>query len=126
MIAALPAAWRATPARDRALALWALTSIDEHDELQRRRPAAARPPAWPVHRAADGRDLDDEVIAARYAFLDASSGRAHARRSALRKRQASERIDWVLLHPVWGFATFLAVMLVVFQSLFSWATRRSR
>ena len=37
------------------------------------------------------------------------------------KRAVSERIDRVLLHPVFGFAIFLVVMLVVFQALFSWA-----
>jgi ferrous iron transport protein B len=36
-------------------------------------------------------------------------------------RKASERIDRVLLHPVWGFAVFVTLMLTVFQSLFSWS-----
>jgi ferrous iron transport protein B len=33
----------------------------------------------------------------------------------------SERLDRVMLHPVWGFALFLGMMLVVFQTLFSWS-----
>ncbi len=126
--AALPPAQRATPARDRALALWALTSIDEHDELRDVDPGLRRA-CLAVRRAAagdgtgdDGRDLDDEVIATRYAFLDRHAPDIHARVDQhLRKRQASERIDRVLLHPVWGFGVFLVVMLVLFQSLFSWA-----
>jgi ferrous iron transport protein B len=33
----------------------------------------------------------------------------------------SDRADSVLTHPVWGLAVFVAVMAVVFQSIFSWA-----
>ena len=36
-----------------------------------------------------------------------------------RSRALTERVDAVLLHPVWGFALFLAVNLVLFQSLFA-------
>jgi ferrous iron transport protein B len=101
----------------RALALWAVTSIHEDDELQgiapelRRRVAEAR-------EAARGRDLDGEIIGARYAFLDAHVPSLYA---PSRVAVLTERIDAVLLHPVSGFATFLAVMLVVFQALFAWA-----
>jgi ferrous iron transport protein B len=119
--AALPASWRATPGRDRALALWALTSIDEGDELRAVEPAL-REACLGVQRGAGDRDLDDEVIATRYAFLDRNAAALHARLDQhVPKRQASERIDRVLLHPVFGFVIFLAVMMVLFQSLFSWA-----
>ncbi len=118
--AALPSELRATPGRDRALALWALTSIDAHDELDV--DPGLRAACLGVQAAAGDRDLDDEVIATRYAFLDRHAPVLHARVDQhLRKRRASERIDRVLLHPVWGFAVFLTVMLVLFQSLFSWA-----
>ncbi|MBL7997128.1 MAG: ferrous iron transporter B [Candidatus Kapabacteria bacterium] len=33
----------------------------------------------------------------------------------------SLKLDGVLLHPVWGFVVFLAVMALFFQSIFSWA-----
>ena len=36
-------------------------------------------------------------------------------------RRASERIDSVLTHPVWGLLVFVAVLLLLFQSIFSWA-----
>jgi ferrous iron transport protein B len=36
--------------------------------------------------------------------------------------RASERLDSVCLHRVWGPLVFLAVVLVVFQALFAWAT----
>jgi ferrous iron transport protein B len=119
--AALPPSWRATPERDRALALWALTSVDERDELRAVDPGL-RDACLRVQRGAGERDLDDEVIATRYAFLDRHAPAMHARRDPhVPKRRASERLDRVFLHPVFGFAIFLAVMLVLFQSLFSWA-----
>ena len=121
LTALLPAEWRSTPGRDRALALWSLTSIDENEELAGIDPSY-RSACLDMHRAAGERRIDDEIIATRYAFLDRQAGVLHTRVDQhLPKRQASERIDRVLLHPVWGFALFLAVMLVLFQSLFSWA-----
>lgn len=38
-----------------------------------------------------------------------------------RRQTASDRIDRFLLHPVWGLVVFLAVMLVVFQMIYSWS-----
>ncbi|XWW44198.1 ferrous iron transport protein B [Fibrella sp. USSR17] len=34
----------------------------------------------------------------------------------------SQRIDRVLLHPVWGYVIFTLILLLVFQAIFSWAT----
>lgn len=39
-----------------------------------------------------------------------------------RRVTVSDRIDKVLIHPVWGLGVFLLLMAVVFQSLFSWAS----
>ncbi len=33
----------------------------------------------------------------------------------------SQRLDWVLLHPVWGYVVFTAVLLLLFQAIFAWA-----
>lgn len=116
----LPGEWldaASTTASRRALAMWALTSINSDDELTAV-PADLRARLAEVREAARGRDLDGEIIGARYTFLDAHVPALFApARTAL----LTERIDSVLLHPVSGFATFLAVMLVVFQSLFAWA-----
>ncbi len=38
-----------------------------------------------------------------------------------RRRTWTERIDTVLTHRVWGLAIFIAMMFVVFQSIYSWA-----
>lgn len=118
--AALPASLRGSPERERAVALWALTSIEDDDELTDVDPELRR--AVLALRAGAKRDLDQEVIAARYAFIDRHLPglyRRHERHP--KKRALSERADRVLLHPVWGFALFVLVMLVVFQSLFSWS-----
>jgi len=34
----------------------------------------------------------------------------------------TEKIDRIILHPVWGTALFLTLMFLVFQAVFSWAT----
>ena len=116
----LPASLRDTPERARAMALWALTSIEEDDELTDIDPELRR--ATLELRRTSPRDLDQEVIAARYAYIDARLPELYKRLDRHpRKRRLSERADRVLLHPVWGFALFMLVMLVVFQSLFSWS-----
>lgn len=117
----LPAEWTAgDPDRARALALWALLSLDEGDEL------AAIPPGLRavVERkrklaAASKRQLDEEIIRGRYAWLDARAGlflRETAAGTSL-----TDRLDRVLLHPALGFAIFLALMTLVFQALFAGA-----
>ncbi|HYP91122.1 MAG TPA: ferrous iron transport protein B, partial [Polyangiaceae bacterium] len=117
---ALPAELRASPERRRPLALWALTSIDEDDELTEIDEGLRR--AVLSQRAGSSRDLDQEVIAARYDFIDEHLPELYRRLDRHpQKRLLSERADRVLLHPVWGFALFVAVMLIVFQSLFSWS-----
>jgi ferrous iron transport protein B len=73
-----------------------------------------------------GRQVDLEVIRGRYAWIDARLPSFVSRRDASRDglpapRTFTDRVDGVLLHPVAGFAIFLLVMGVVFQSLFSWA-----
>ncbi len=117
--AALPKANR-RGSRDRALALWALLSLEADDELEGIDPQLRAMVL--ALRASSARDLDLDVIGARWRWLD---GLLQDRESTaplhLAKRSAAERIDRVLLHPAWGFAIFVAVMLLVFQSLFSWA-----
>jgi ferrous iron transport protein B len=113
--AALPPEWPQSP----AMALWALMSLEDGDELHGVpdpvRRAVATPP--PGGRAA-GSWIDDEVIGGRYAWLDREVGALCTGRP---DRSFTERIDRVLLHRVGGFAVFLGVMFVVFQSLFTWS-----
>lgn len=116
---ALPASWRANVERDRALALWALSSLDDDDELAGI-PEELRIRVREVQET--GLDVDLAVVTARYAYLDARQSEFFAQRPLTRAPvRASERVDRILLHPVFGFVAFLAIMLVVFQSLFTWS-----
>ena len=128
---ALPEAWTArtrhgataaatdgAPDPDDALALWALTSIEprtgagDDDELDV--PDALRAAAT---AAGAGVDLDRPILD-RWAWLDREIPKL-LRRPPDRSR--TERIDRILLHRAWGFGVFLAVMAVIFMSLFAWS-----
>jgi ferrous iron transport protein B len=118
---ALPAAWRQSPARAQALALWALSSVEPDDELHDIEPVL-RERCEAVRAAAGSRDLDREIIASRYASIDRALEGLYARLERHPpKRASSEKVDRVLLHPILGFAIFLGLMLVLFQALFSWS-----
>lgn len=54
----------------------------------------------------------------RYAWI-AHRTRPAIRRPERRRETATDRIDRVLLHPVWGLAVFLLLMTAVFQSIFT-------
>jgi ferrous iron transport protein B len=121
---ALPTAWRtatrhgaAVPAADDALALWALTCIEprtgggDDDELQ-------VPDALRAAVVAEPAPRDDEAVLARWAWLDTEIPPLVSRPP---DRALTQRIDHVLLHRAAGFAAFIAVMSVLFMSLFWWA-----
>ncbi|MBM3976162.1 MAG: ferrous iron transport protein B [Planctomycetes bacterium] len=125
---AIPEEWT-RPAQDgppserrrTALGLWALLSIDEHDELEDV-PAALRARTLERLRGAQtsGRNLEEEVIGGRYAWIEALVARARVPATSSAASR-TDRIDHVLLHPVAGFALFLLAMVFVFQSLFAGA-----
>jgi ferrous iron transport protein B len=117
----VPESWSlGSNARARAFAEWALLSVEERDELEGV-PPDLRARALATRQAATqgGRSTDDELIAARYAWIDERMPSFVVRASP--SRTASERIDAVLLHPLLGFALFLGLMVVVFQALFAWS-----
>ncbi|MCH2105909.1 MAG: ferrous iron transport protein B, partial [Planctomycetes bacterium] len=114
----LPEGWGASvEPRSTALALWTLLSLDDEDELEDI-PAALREAAG-GRTAAPDRDIEREVILARYAHVDRVMTQLKVHSAAQRAR--TERIDSVLLHPLAGFALFLGMMTVVFQALFTWS-----
>jgi ferrous iron transport protein B len=120
---ALPAEWRSNVERDRALSIWALSSLEPDDELIGI-PGSLRQRCAEVYTAADGRDIDREIIESRYQCLErklCEFGAPLADDAGVRVASLTERIDRVLLHPAYGFVVFVAIMLLVFQSLFAWA-----
>jgi len=120
--AAVPDDWHAGDDERRdALALWALLSVDENDELQGL-PAALRAAVGRAHdgaRQAD-RDIDEEIIRSRYDWIDTAASEFLVEPEAPGPT-ATDRIDRVLLNPFVGFGVFLLLMGLVFQSLFAWA-----
>jgi len=117
----IPDDWSTGSERRRnALALWALLSVEENDELD----AIPEPLRAVVEKRrrlaeASGRNIEEEIIRSRYDWLD-----AHARRFLEESKQdlsLTDRIDRVLLNPALGFLLFLGFMTVLFQSIFAWA-----
>jgi ferrous iron transport protein B len=119
---ALPAEWKGNVERERALALWALSSLEPDDELVGVA-AELRERSVEVLERAGERDVDREIIESRYNCIEARLAELPTRSgpTASRGPALTERIDRVLLHPAYGFAFFIAIMFVVFQSLFAWA-----
>jgi ferrous iron transport protein B len=119
--AVVPPQWsRGDDDRCRALALWALLSLDDEDEIDAV-PAELRDKVRSRRQLAEasGRHLDQEIIEGRYGWIDARSP-AFLREDAA-TRSVTDRLDRVLLHPTLGFAIFLVLMTVVFQALFAWS-----
>ncbi len=109
------------PSPSRAVALWALMSIDADDELDGI-PGGLRLTVLDRLKEARhvGRDIDREVASARYAFIDTLCAEV-LHRDPPAGRTWTQRLDAVLIHPVAGFAVFLGLMALVFQALFSWS-----
>jgi len=107
----------------RAWTTWALLSIDDAppDELVGV-PAPVRAAAHQLRRAAlrEGRNLDLEIIGARYERVDRMVSEA-VQPPDLPPPRWTDRIDAVLTHRVAGVVVFGIVMLALFQALFSWS-----
>ena len=69
----------------------------------------------PTRRIGLGDDFDVER---RYTWITGVVERCVVRRSGS-QRTVSDRVDAVLLHRVWGMLAFLAVLLLVFQTMFT-------
>ncbi len=119
--AQVPAEWAANVEdRRRALALWALLSVEPGDELIDV-PDALRRVVNERHALAEsaGRRLDHEIIAGRYRWIDLCA--KQVLKDVRRARRVTDRVDRVLLHPAAGFLIFLVLMTLVFQALFTGA-----
>lgn len=111
------------PEDARVWAQWLLLSLDHEatDEFTGI-PASLRQTVQRIHhRAAEaGRNLDLEIISARYRVVDALMASA-CRAPETARRSWTDRVDAVLTHRIGGALAFAAVMMVVFQALFSWS-----
>ena len=107
----------------RPWATWLLLSIDEApgDELFGIHPRVRRA-AEEIRREAhgSGRDLDLEIISARYRHVDDLTAKTVFHPTGTVERW-STRLDAVLTHKVWGVLAFAALMLTLFQALFTWS-----
>ena len=107
-------------ARALAVARWMLLSADADGRV----PGAADPiPAVVAARQAAeaaGQDLQGELVAARYAWIDARQAQFLGQ-SVVAEEGWTDRLDRVVLHPLWGTGLFLLVMAAGFSALFSWA-----
>ena len=107
---------RRTDAWTRARATWAMLSIGD-DELGGIS-AALRDAVAAAHASVS--NLDERIIAARYARIDALVADV-VRGEPRTQRSTTDRIDAWLTHPLWGALAFALVMGVLFQALFSWS-----
>ena len=111
-----------SPAVRRSWALWSLLSLDTDDGAASGLPAPVRETVRTVRRDAEAaqRSVDDEIIAARYRWIEAVAAdvRTVQRRDT---RTWTRRIDDVLTHRIYGMAVFAVVMAVVFEALFTWS-----
>ena len=61
-------------------------------------------------------------VTGRYTWLGQVARRVTKTKEAAEARQFTDRLDSVLLHRIWGPVIFGALLLLVFQAIFSWAT----
>lgn len=114
---AIPEAWLGgskSVERRRALAHFAIGSLDEADELEDI-PEDLRARVRSAREA--GGDLDLSVVGARYRAIDGLLADISIP-SAARRTHISEQVDRILLHPLLGGLSFAVVMTLVFQALF--------
>ncbi len=111
-----------TPAARRSWAIWSLLSheSDEDDVEGLERPVREAVDAARRRAGADGVDLYEALITARYRWIEAVV--ADVRQGAASVRHTwTDRIDGILTHKLYGMAAFAAVMALLFEALFSWS-----
>jgi ferrous iron transport protein B len=97
------------------------------DEKVLRQSANLYPPELRAHVAAARRRLDDAGIDWRGAPIEARYHRVAAMYRAVitetlaPQETLSDRLDRILTHKVWGTAVFVAIMALMFESIFSFA-----
>lgn len=67
-----------------------------------------------------GIERQSVVVESRYEWIKNVCNRA-VTQSYRSEMMLSDKIDRIVTHKVWGFVIFLAIMLIMFQSIFTWA-----
>jgi ferrous iron transport protein B len=106
----------------RSWALWSLLSLSTDDDATTGLPASVLDAVHTIQQDAvkTQRNLDHEIIAARYAWIEAvvADIRTMARQDT---RKWTDRIDSILTQRFYGLVVFAVVMAVLFEALFTWA-----
>lgn len=58
----------------------------------------------------------------RYTFIQTLLDRATLKTAELSWKKYTSQLDSILTHRVWGYAIFFAILFLIFQSIFAWAT----
>lgn len=58
----------------------------------------------------------------RYAFIQTLLDRVTLKTGELSWKKYTSKLDFILTHKVWGYAIFFAILFLIFQSIFAWAT----
>ncbi len=58
----------------------------------------------------------------RYGFIQDLLNVVTLKQTDFSWKKSSQRIDRILTHKIWGYALFFAVLFLIFQSIFAWAT----
>jgi len=72
----------------------------------------------------EGRDVDLEIIGARYRHIEAAASAARssvASAATVKHTSRTDKIDGVLTHRVWGLLVFALIMAGLFEAMFTWA-----
>ena len=113
-----------TPAARRSWAVWSLLSHTTDEDDVEGLPAVARKTVDDLRLRAAGEqvDLDQEVIAARYRWIEAVVGDVRRISAADAGNRAwTDRIDGILTHRFYGMGVFAIVMALLFEALFTWS-----
>lgn len=58
----------------------------------------------------------------RYTFIQTLLDRVILKTAELSWKRHTSTLDYILTHKIWGYAIFFAILFLIFQSIFAWAT----
>ena len=75
----------------------------------------------------DGSIMDTNAIQAkdttiRYGKINKLVGKAEQKKTAIGLKLYTDKIDKILTHKIWGYLIFTAILFIIFQAIFAWAS----